>query len=454
MSSYNSIAQKAARILIRKVLKKLKDMDKAGQIGQKLVQKIDIVPPGFIRISDEYQPDWSITAIRVQLDLEETSTFKEFENTVQQDPNLCSRMNTLIGTSSTSTRKLMTCRDLFQILLSKVLHECHNDLEVSDEQVDNIWKSVVQSLVADRTQVKYWCILENVEVPVGTSIIRPGILLRGLRTHEIEELWNQNRIIQDYYPFNIVSRSSSLNVQTILETTVNDDVVVGDSEIDLNKVLKRFVSVRSSFESICTSIRLLQTKRFFMSPIILEVADVWGSSSAHGILDWRVGQVGGKCKLSQKDINEIKKLLKVISQGKSRLSEIIKICLRRIDLVNMRLSPEDRLLDIFMALEALVLPDSGGELSFRLATRMAKFLGQDKKDHVRIYKLILKAYGLRSKVIHGNQLKLKETSDIDELEKLTKEAIRKYLYMFAGGKDGKKKNYWTELLFDQPEKQQ
>jgi len=89
-----------------------------------------------------------------------------------------------------------------------------------------------------------------------------------------------------------------------------------------------------------------------------------------------------------------------------------------------------RLINLFNALEALFL--KGGELSelsYRLSLRTAHFIGKDRKDREKIFKLIKDGYSLRSKIVHGLRKKI-ETKDIDftfEVENCIRECLKKYL---------------------------
>ena len=75
---------------------------------------------------------------------------------------------------------------------------------------------------------------------------------------------------------------------------------------------------------------------------------------------------------------------------------------------------------------------------------MAKFLGKGKENQLQIFELVRKTYNLRSKIVHGGQLKPEERNFISDFEKLTKDATRKYLYALAEGDSVD----WKNLLFD------
>src|SRR5262249_426812 len=68
----------------------------------------------------------------------------------------------------------------------------------------------------------------------------------------------------------------------------------------------------------------------------------------------------------------------------------------------LQMSTEEvRYLLFWIALEALFGPEDGREITFRLAQRIALFLGQDKAEAQNIYKRVKSGYSFRSQVAHG-----------------------------------------------------
>ena len=63
---------------------------------------------------------------------------------------------------------------------------------------------------------------------------------------------------------------------------------------------------------------------------------------------------------------------------------------------------EDRILDLTIALEALLSPSDRAELRHRVAQRTARLVGRDEDEAGRIHALCLWAYDIRSAVAHGS----------------------------------------------------
>lgn len=79
----------------------------------------------------------------------------------------------------------------------------------------------------------------------------------------------------------------------------------------------------------------------------------------------------------------------------------VRIALSRLNYRDDGSFAEDRFIDLWIALEALFSPLDAREVTYRLALRIAYFIGGDSQERERIYKSVVKLYALRSKVVHG-----------------------------------------------------
>ena len=84
---------------------------------------------------------------------------------------------------------------------------------------------------------------------------------------------------------------------------------------------------------------------------------------------------------------------------------VISGALRRFTFAANRSLPDDEIVDLMIAAEALFLTEMGkqdrGELRFRLATRAAFLLGTTPAERVRLFKFMRCAYDARSVIVHG-----------------------------------------------------
>ncbi len=109
--------------------------------------------------------------------------------------------------------------------------------------------------------------------------------------------------------------------------------------------------------------------------------------------------------------------------------KFLGLAMRRLGYAHERHRVEDKLLDLLIAAEALFLSGSMGELQYRLAQRAAFFLGNKPATRRNIYKHMLDAYKVRSKVVHGEVArppKREDGTDVDleEFVETTKVYLR------------------------------
>ena len=68
-------------------------------------------------------------------------------------------------------------------------------------------------------------------------------------------------------------------------------------------------------------------------------------------------------------------------------------------------SQVDKLIDLGIALESLYLPDDSGELTYRLRTRGARYLGADLAERQELAGLLKTFYSARSKAVHTGEVR-------------------------------------------------
>ncbi len=106
----------------------------------------------------------------------------------------------------------------------------------------------------------------------------------------------------------------------------------------------------------------------------------------------------------------------------------VRLPLRRWESSLLRPSFEDRLIDAWISLEALLLGGAEGELSYRVAVRLAEFLGTNGVDRKAIYDNARLSYRWRSAIVHGSSSEsIAKRQSLRETVRLTTEYLRSAL---------------------------
>lgn len=136
-------------------------------------------------------------------------------------------------------------------------------------------------------------------------------------------------------------------------------------------------------------------------------------------MDRLASHVGANCG------DALRVLLKALRN--SETDKRLALAIRRLDAAYLRLNAEDRLLDLWIAFEALLLPDASGELSYRAAIRLAQLLGGTGEERRRAFNLARSSYNARSEVVHGKAPTEDLSKMVEQTRELARRAIRAWL---------------------------
>ena len=130
--------------------------------------------------------------------------------------------------------------------------------------------------------------------------------------------------------------------------------------------------------------------------------------------------------------------------GHAKPDGAVELALRQLRFTFRRDRDEERILDLAIAAEAVLLPkaDDPGEIKFRVALHAAHYIGTSSEERERIYDVVGKAYDARSVVAHGNDLrewsakkKIDLSKLIDDFQAILRECVTKRLSSERDGTD-------------------
>lgn len=103
------------------------------------------------------------------------------------------------------------------------------------------------------------------------------------------------------------------------------------------------------------------------------------------------------------------------------------LALRRFDAAYRRLEPVDSLVDLWVAFEALLLPDIRNELRFRASVRIARLTGTDAKSRARAFEVAQSSYKTRSALVHGDAPPAHVADVVDQTRDLLRLSLKRWL---------------------------
>jgi hypothetical protein len=116
-------------------------------------------------------------------------------------------------------------------------------------------------------------------------------------------------------------------------------------------------------------------------------------------------------------------LLRIVDALERPLTPTIDLALRRWGDVTRRGRFDERLIDEWIALEALFTGGDSSETSYRSALRIAAYVSRSGDEARALYRDVKKSYGLRSRLVHGAHVK----GDVEPVAEQTREWLRRAL---------------------------
>ena len=154
---------------------------------------------------------------------------------------------------------------------------------------------------------------------------------------------------------------------------------------------------------------------------------------------------GRGSEISADECSQARDLFAAFCMRNKQLQARLRLAGQRLLRAMRRVTPVDASIELGIALEVLYLKDSNGELSFRLKTRAARFLGTTEAERKDISTLVGDIYNLRSKAVHTGSVEQKPVHGrtvqqvLQEGFRLTAKTIR--LFITSGEPD------WGQVMF-------
>jgi hypothetical protein len=219
--------------------------------------------------------------------------------------------------------------------------------------------------------------------------IQDGIHLRKFTDEDLEDHCRAATLFVD---FAYLHRLSSIGFH--LETAFEQDRKTGFGMAAGGQYQRRL-------EDTLTALRLLHAGAVGFGFIKYEQEALFGKRMGWTTNDGSHGYLHGNPydlrEQDLKDLRDIRRNLKHVEQDHR-----FAIALVRLMGAYSKPFGGERLIDYWIALESLMMPDAEGELSYRVSLRTARLVA-DAPDRGRAYDFLRTSYSERSKFVHGSK---------------------------------------------------
>lgn len=290
------------------------------------------------------------------------------------------------------------------------------DVQFDESKFSDMYRELEGFLSQIEVTYKAIAPLQNFDGPAKPLRLDPVTLLRPLTDDELQHVWDAGEY------GGLVNRHLALGWRFCLEITEKQPKV---SSLDMG-------TTGRAARNVLTALRLVRNGAVGIPVVVRWPVDrPYGSS--RGTITTSgpsLTRLGSTYKLSPADADSLLRVLKATAKVRDRSA--LRVALDRFNYAYDRWRLHDRVIDEWVALEALFLPTQEQELRFRAALRISYFAGKDGPERKRLYKLTKDSYDLRSWIVHGESEPKKgkpiwSPRRVGEVAAATEELVREIL---------------------------
>lgn len=333
----------------------------------------------------------------------------------------------------------------------------------SDALFDKEWTAVMAALDSDDIPFKTIVLFPLLQLPTFPISLNDQIVLDRFTEDEVTLCVREGLMRPEHRPIRVTGKieireiifaqvSVGLRREILLPKLILNEHHLGAAQTTEDGRFGRRPALRPELlvEDILVALRLFKATQI----------------KCAGYYSWHEGRIGGLIQMepmerwpyvagfsfSKDEVPAFQDLWKTLEQQADYLS----FALHRFNLAFDRKSEADRIVDLVIAGESFFLSGERNELRFRFALRASKFIEHSAYRQQDVYRIMLKAYDVRSALVHGGtptDTKLPNDPDaslatfIDTIEELMRRALCKALAMRKDGTKLQKSEYWDALLF-------
>jgi hypothetical protein len=370
------------------------------------------------------KPDYSKIIIKHSNQLKKLKSFTRCDEFMHENSIVASHLDTLVGDGSMQVR-MTTSSYLFHILeraLTSKTTISDKENELNETPSEKLYKDLEELLFSDLIPKISFIPLQYFNSDCEHIDITEGISIDKMSIEQKEELSKKYsdigfpQYLSHYYDYILTIR---YEVPKILGARENTTELISFPSKRINQI----VQILRLFKTGALGYSFYQVVPILDLPIkgggtysSIPLAITFGNSY---ILN------GGEIQDLQHFWNKLKNI-DLEKTGNKNLD----IGIRRFNSAFLRRSNEDKLLDYFIAYEALFSKerDSIDSVSHKLGIRYARLMETDPKLRKDEFTKIKKLYKIRSKIVHGGQANIENS--VLSMEECIRKALTKFLFMY------------------------
>jgi hypothetical protein len=342
--------------------------------------------------------DWTYVVFTLDKELHGLGSYAAVASAMQADPQVARHLDTMVGDGGSMFRVDVTS-SLRTFLLYLLIGQ--TDLIIDGSKFENLYGELETYFYSDLLKRRCLSPLTSFEMEADQIELGRGLLLRRLSVQEREAMASSLASFMPF-PHHITGAWPTGWEKFTLDLSFEVPKVIGERSPDL-QIGGAGQIASGRFQSVISALRLFKTGMVDLTTISTTSVgwDIFGGLGLTGRT--RLPILGTPYTLSKAEGSAFVAFWADFHKRSAKKNNRIELAMRRFNQAYERLSPEDRLIDYVIALEALLM--KGGELQelgFRLALRGSVLLGQNANTRSEVFLRLRSAYSQRSHIVHGS----------------------------------------------------
>jgi hypothetical protein len=384
--------------------------------------------------------------------------YEQCADGLRSDEVVGPHLDCLVGTSRSARR--LEAENILTSLIYAMLDD-EGGLTFTSEKFHSKWQELVGFCGADRIISKSIAPLPHLVVPAFPLRLNDELVLDRLTDDEVTRCYQVGVIRPTSMRFPLIEGTTAVGIRR--ETFPPKVLRRGDEPPEFPEAEEEGGFGRRPYfrDDLVTGDVLSALRLFKRTQVRTAGLASWTDAPwLAGTTEYRVlGQwpYGGSFELLEGEASQFLELWRLLEGGGAAR---FRFSIHRFNLAFERGLLDDRIVDLVIAAESLLLSDLGrmdrGEHRFRVALRAAKFIEHPSYGERDVFRVMRRAYDVRSAIVHGGSpenthLPDNQSADlrtfIDAVEDVVRLGLRKALSMKQDGKNFSQSDFWDTLLF-------
>jgi hypothetical protein len=374
-------------------------IQKGEKIPYIMNERFKIEKEGTCKTIYEQQPIFAAPLHKHRKELENLPEYQVCMKAMTSDPAITKHLNVLVGFYNSQYRR--TAEEYLEYLILRQFPPNTERIEFDPTLFDSAYEILERFFYKDDFIFRAMSPLHNFTAEDERIDLDDDLCIRKITIDEQEQLLNE------FKWSSIIPHFEALGLKHAIELGYQTKKIIGDAPREPLQTIDQ--SVKETVRKLVTALRLFKTG--LVGYNIVRTVSTFELPLPTGMTSFSSPYkrfLGEKYTLTKLEANEFKKFWERMNKIDVNAFPQLDIALSRFNFAYERDKLEDKLIDFMVAFEALFFKEGeSGEFRHKLSVRVSRFLEEEYEQRKLTAKRMNDFYDKRSKVVHGEKVKLK-----------------------------------------------